>query len=363
MHGLGTASLHRALRRCKEEALWQSSLHLLHCFRSIDVDAWDSAIVASGRATRWDVCLALLTQRWRVDTPHTWHSGEGNPGCGATISACSRVGHWPLALALLSVARSRRQPLGDSSCNAAISSCARVVAWSRALWILQEVPLANAEGYNASLAVCSKGRQWHLALQLLQRMVEAWRRPDAFTFSSLLAACHRSQRWEVAQGLLRDMPLTQVTPNIFSHCSLLTSYVKVYRWVQALEVFCQELCSREPNLVAYTVALQALQVAGPQWTVAARRLAKQMGGAQDVVSYSTSQWASDFAPLPLAERTFRRTIFAAATRLSLQCLRTAVAETMPETAPESVPDMGVFSRDLLETCWMGRCGKSFGNGF
>ena len=41
------------------------------------------------------------------------------------------------------------------------------------------------------------------------RMVEAWRRPDAFTFSSLLAACHRSQRWEVAQGLLRDMPLTQ----------------------------------------------------------------------------------------------------------------------------------------------------------
>jgi hypothetical protein len=73
--------------------------------------------------------------------------------------------------------------------------------------------------------------------------------------------------------------------------------------------------------------------------------------------YSTSQWASDFAPLPLAERTFRRTIFAAATRLSLQCLRTAVAETMPETAPESVPDMGVFSRDLLETCWMGRCGK------
>jgi len=79
--------------------------------------------------------------------------------------------------------------------------------------------------------------------------------------------------------------------------------------------------------------------------------------------YSTSQWASDVAPLPLAERTFRRTIFAAATRLSLQCLRTAVAETMPETAPESVPDMGVFSRDLLETCWMGRCGKSFRNGF
>ena len=59
----------------QEEALWQSSLHLLHRFRSIDVDAWDSAIVASGRATKWEVCLALLTQRWRVDTPHTWRDG------------------------------------------------------------------------------------------------------------------------------------------------------------------------------------------------------------------------------------------------------------------------------------------------
>ena len=54
----------------------------------------------------------------------------------------------------------------------------------------------------------------------------------------------------------------------------------------------EELCSREPNLVAYTVALQALQVAGPQWTVAARRLAKQMGGAQDVVSCPTSKLSS-----------------------------------------------------------------------
>ena len=43
-----------------------------------------------------------------------------------------------------------------------------------------------------------------------------------------------------------------------------------------------------PNVVAYTVALQALQVAGPRWTVAAGRLAKQMGGAQDVVSCPTS---------------------------------------------------------------------------
>ena len=40
------------------------------------------------------------------------------------------------------------------------------------------------------------------------------------------------------------------------------------------------------------MALQALQVAGPQWTVAARRLAKQMGGAQDVVSCPTSKLPS-----------------------------------------------------------------------
>lgn len=42
--------------------------------------------------------------------------------------------------------------------------------------VAQEVPLANAEGYNATLAVCSKGRQWHLALQLLQRCLRCGER-------------------------------------------------------------------------------------------------------------------------------------------------------------------------------------------
>ena len=61
--------------------------------------------------------------------------------------------------------------------------------------------------------------------------------------------------------------------------------------------------------------------------------------------YSASQWASDFAPLPLAERSFRRSVFAGAARLRLR-----------ETAPESVPDMGVFSRDLLENWKMWKKG-------
>ncbi|CAK8986366.1 unnamed protein product [Durusdinium trenchii] len=287
--------LRNALKLCKEEALWQRSLHLLNYFPVVDVSAWDAATVACGRAGRWEVCLWLLHERWTVDTRATWKAGQGNPGCGATISSCARASLWPLALRLLAVARQQRQPLADSSCNAAISACVRVAAWSRALRILQEVPRANEGGYNVTIAVCSEGRQWERAIQLLQLMRQATRRPDEFTFSSLIAACHRSTTWEVASGLLDAMPSLQVTPNILSHCSMLTSYVKAYHWARALELFNHAILggdSDSTNLVACTVAFQALQLAGPSWTRGAKRLSNHMGARHDVVSSSDSHPAS-----------------------------------------------------------------------
>lgn len=179
--------------------------------------AWDCATVACSRATQWSWCLWLLVKR-------PSNSRQGNPGCGATISACARASRWPLALILLQQARRQRQPVAQSSMNAAINACVKSASWSVALGILQEVPRTNLAGYNATIAVCSEGSQWQQALRLLHLMPRARRWPDAFSYSSLLSACHRSSRWELAESIFRSC-----VPNVMSLSSLLSSYVKAQR--------------------------------------------------------------------------------------------------------------------------------------
>lgn len=65
----------------EEETLWQKSLRILHFFPSIDGDAWDAAIVSCGRASRWQSCLHLLKERWRVtEVTSKWRPGKGQGG-------------------------------------------------------------------------------------------------------------------------------------------------------------------------------------------------------------------------------------------------------------------------------------------
>ena len=166
--GKALVSLGKALKECKEAALWQRSLLHLQEFRRLhepDAAALDAATIACSRRNRWDLAVFLLRQRWEIEGP-SWRSAF-NPGCGASISACARAGHWDLALALFAEARVRpgalrgaplslvkscsslvwrRQPISDWSCSAAISACMKIASWSRALLILQEVPEAHREG-------------------------------------------------------------------------------------------------------------------------------------------------------------------------------------------------------------------------
>ena len=106
--GKALVSLGKALKVCKEAALWQQSLLHLQEFRRLhepDAAALDAATIACSRRNRWDLAVFLLRQRWEIEGP-SWKSAF-NPGCGASISACARAGHWDLALALFAEARVR----------------------------------------------------------------------------------------------------------------------------------------------------------------------------------------------------------------------------------------------------------------
>ncbi|CAE7817030.1 unnamed protein product [Symbiodinium sp. CCMP2592] len=343
--GKALVSLGKALKVCKEAALWQQSLLHLQEFRRLhepDAAALDAATIACSRRNRWDLAVFLLRQRWEIEGP-SWKSAF-NPGCGASISACARAGHWDLALALFAEARVRRQPISDWSCSAAISACMKIASWSRALLILQEVPEAHREGYNAAVAVCAEGRQWQRALRLLEDMKRLALRPDVFTYSSAVAACRFS--WEMAGLILDEM---DIAPNILTYCSVMSSYVRAWQWQRALNIFARLARIHRPNAVAYTCAFQALDLAGPEWKDGASQLVDSMQHDYrqpvDVVSYSAAQQVLSHAEIPMAERTFQREIFEPAV-LELEKLRTfGVSAPNPGVKP---PDMGGFSRGMLE---------------
>lgn len=342
--GKALVSLGKALKECKEAALWQRSLLHLQEFRRLhepDAAALDAATIACSRRNRWDLAVFLLRQRWEIEGP-SWRSAF-NPGCGASISACARAGHWDLALALFAEARVRRQPISDWSCSAAISACMKIASWSRALLILQEVPEAHREGYNAAVAVCAEGRQWQRALRLLEDMKRLHLRPDVFTYSSAVAACRFS--WEMAGLILDGM---DIAPNILTYCSVMSSYVRAWQWQRALRVFARLARIHRPNAVAYTCAFQALDLAGSEWKDGAWQLVDSMQHDYmqpvDVVSYSAAQQVLSHAEIPLAERTFQREIFEPAV-LELEKLTTFGVSPNPGVKP---PDMGSFSRGMLE---------------
>ncbi|CAE7730279.1 unnamed protein product [Symbiodinium sp. CCMP2456] len=343
--GKALVSLGKALKECKEAALWQRSLLHLQEFRRLhepDAAALDAATIACSRRNRWDLAVFLLRQRWEMEGP-SWRSAF-NPGCGASISACARAGHWDLALALFAEARVRRQPISDWSCSAAISACMKIASWSRALLILQEVPDAHREGYNAAVAVCAEGRQWQRALRLLEDMQRLCLRPDVFTYSSAVAACRFS--WEMAGLILDGM---DIAPNILTYCSVMSSYVRAWQWQRALSVFARLARIHRPNAVAYTCAFQALDLAGPEWKDGAWQLVDSMQHDYrqpvDVVSYNAAQQVLNHAEIPMAERTFQREIFEPAV-LELEKLTTfGVSSPNPGVKP---PDMGSFSRGMLE---------------
>ncbi|CAE8681456.1 unnamed protein product [Polarella glacialis] len=78
--------------------------------------------------------------------------------CSAAVSAGQKVGHWQLALNLLS-----------------LMPGARVVS--------DEIT------YSAAISACEKGGQWHHTLNLLRLMPEVRVVPDRITYSAAVSAC------------------------------------------------------------------------------------------------------------------------------------------------------------------------------
>ena len=59
--------------------------------------------------------------------------------------------------------------------------------------------------FNAAISACEKGKQWEVALALLQEIGNNVLIPDLLSCNAVVSACDKGKQWKGALGLLQEM--------------------------------------------------------------------------------------------------------------------------------------------------------------
>ena len=110
---------------------------------------------------------------------------------------------------------------------------------------------------NAGLLACEKGRQWELALSMLQ-----WSQASLITVNSTLSACEKARQWEQALALfaaLRGRLPRPLEPDSVTWTVAIGAMAAGRFWQAALRSF-WELCrSEEASYTMHTTTLSACE--------------------------------------------------------------------------------------------------------
>ncbi|CAN0465514.1 unnamed protein product, partial [Ectocarpus sp. 12 AP-2014] len=147
---------------------------------------------------------------------------------------------WRGAVKVFRRARARGMVMDNSVYSCIISVVAKSGRWSEAEELLQEAKEDPADldpnkyCYTAAVSACARGRNWELALSLLDEMREAGLSPDHFTYGSAVSAMARTGQWRRALGLLRRMAGEGLRPNVVCYGAAVDACAKGGQWERAV---------------------------------------------------------------------------------------------------------------------------------
>ncbi|CAM9995223.1 unnamed protein product, partial [Ectocarpus sp. 12 AP-2014] len=181
---------------------------------------------------------------------------------------------WRGAVKVFRRARARGMVMDNSVYSCIISVVAKSGRWSEAEELLQEAKEDPADldpnkyCYTAAVSACARGRNWELALSLLDEMREAGLSPDHFTYGSAVSAMARTGQWRRALGLLRRMAGEGLRPNVVCYGAAVDACAKGGQWERAVGLL-QEMrdAGVEPDRICYNAAINACAQSG-EWETA-----------------------------------------------------------------------------------------------
>ncbi|CAM9625134.1 unnamed protein product [Hapterophycus canaliculatus] len=156
------------------------------------------------------------------------------------LKAMGRRFEWRGALKVFRRAKAAGMVLDNTIYSCIIGVVAKSGRWSEAVDLLREArddPAGlppNMYCFTAAVSACARGRNWRLALSLLDEMREAGVAPDHVTYGSAVSAMARAGKWRRALELLRRMEGEGLRPNVVCYGSAIDACAKGGEWERAV---------------------------------------------------------------------------------------------------------------------------------
>lgn len=219
----------------------------------------------------------------------------GNQGQAAT--AVQQLQLWAAALHALwetmpSTCGHHQSWSATAPCNAALRVCSRARQWSVALAVLEamrarRIPLSTGT-YSAAAGALGGGGRWEVALALLQRMPMESLRPDVINFNAVISACAADGEWRMATQVLRAMGDREITPDTVGYNATISACARGAATHQALLCMLHmRSATLPPTAVTYSSAMSAMSRAG-QWAAVLHLLSDM--ASMGATSFATA-WA------------------------------------------------------------------------
>ncbi|CAJ1439987.1 unnamed protein product [Effrenium voratum] len=240
-----------AMSACEKAAKWQTALLLLRrlvASRMVDVISFNAAISACARVGQWTTATHLLAEMMEMQVQATEISFS------ACISCFVRAAQWQRSLCLLQEMRTQKLS-SIVAINAAVSSLGH---WELAMKMLSSMRAELLEmdviTFNAAVSVCQKAAQWQAAWAIFAE-TSGGLQPSIVTANALVSSCEQYGRWQQAHWIVHA---TSLRPDIITFNAACSASEKASCWRLAIccldEVAAMEL---EANVITLTSAIAA----------------------------------------------------------------------------------------------------------
>eukprot|EP00439_Symbiodinium_sp_Y106_P085232 s33_g27.t3 len=211
-----------------------------------DVEAYNTAIGAYGRQSRWLQSLCLLSALLRQGLRATMVSRS------AALGACSKASRWQAGLGLLRSIAAAGQQANAVPFNAAISGVGSVLgSWHRSRHLLDDMRwhtvLPTVVTLGGMIASCGLHALWSSALRSVAMMQELHVQPDLVARNSLSDAAAAAANWPLASKLVEETREARLRRDAVGMTTLLQAFAEGAHWNRAIDAwagFAQDGMSR-----------------------------------------------------------------------------------------------------------------------
>ncbi|CAL1142274.1 unnamed protein product [Cladocopium goreaui] len=126
--------------------------------------------------------------------------------------------------------------------------------------------------FGAALSACDRGKQWPLALAVLEQMEVEKVVPGQIACNSVVSACERLGRWQFAMAVMEKMQLQEVEMDTITFCTAICACAKGRAWSKVLQLWqAMSTASVPRNVILCSATINAC-AKGSLWPLALKVL-------------------------------------------------------------------------------------------